>query len=90
MPNEKKSATSAISPAVTAARGTSIIVPHSRCSIRCPASSITFPAAGSSSCRICSSSGLVATSGIMISTFGSPPSALTAVAASRMARTCMA
>ena len=90
MPNEKNSAASAISPAVTVARGSSIIVPHSRWSSRTPSARSTSAATGSSSARICSSSGLVATSGIMISTFGSRPSCLTRAAASQIARTCIA
>ena len=47
-------------------------------------------ATGSSSARIWASSGAVATSGIMISTFGSWPAFFTSTAASTIARTCIA
>ena len=89
VPKEKNSATSAISPATRAARGSSIIVPHSTWS-SWPASLRIWRATGSSSSRTWDSSSRVAASGIMISTIGLPPSALTLAAASMMARTCMA
>ena len=89
VPKLKKSATSAISSARTAARGVSIIVPIVMSSLRrdpCIASaiaSVTQPRASAISAR-------VTVSGIMISTTGLPPALARSSAASTSARTCMA
>ena len=85
VPNEKKSAYSAISSARSAARGSSIIVPQ-RYSIAGASSSITR----SVSSRSRRSSSWNATSGCMISTSGaSPVRSCTAFAARAIARTCI-
>ena len=89
MPNEKKSAASAIRSAVSAARGSSIMVP-TRYSIGAPASANTALAMRSTWARVMSSSRLVPISGIMISgTTGAPVSRPISSAASKMARACI-
>ena len=89
VPNEKNSADWAISPAVSAARGTSIIVPM-RIVMSMPWSPHTSASTFSDSSRIASSSCTAPTSGIMISGRGSPPALRRSQAASAMARTCIA
>ncbi len=79
VPKEKNSADLAMSPAVTAARGTSIIVPMSAWT-SLPVSALTSASTCSAASLVISSSCTVATSGIMISGRGSPP-ALTRSAA---------
>ena len=86
VPKEKNSAASAIWPAVSAARGSSIIVP-----IRC--SSVDARSRSRTSARPARPSSLDqlellhgATSGIMISGRGSPPALIRSAAASRIAR----
>ena len=66
MPNEKNSAAWAICPAVSAALGTSIIVPIRVCPLT-PVSSATSRSTCSASSRAASSSCTAPTSGIMIS-----------------------
>ena len=103
VPKEKKSATSAISPARRAARGVSIIVPMVTSSLprlAVPAlapldglgagSLLTSATASSTQPRASASSSRVTVRGIMISTMGCPPSATRWRAASISARTCMA
>ena len=89
VPNEKNSATCAIWPAVSAARGTSIIVPISVCTL-VPVSAATSASTRSVSSRATSSSCTAPTSGIMISGCGSPPAATRSAAACAIARTCIA
>ena len=86
MPNEKNSAASAICPAVSAARGSSIIVPigNRRVQPFASATSLSTPAASS---LTSSSSWIDPTSGIMISARGSPPIRWRKQAASAIART---
>src|SRR5579885_1393951 len=85
VPKLKKSATSAICPAVSAARGSSIIVPNLYCT--CPPSSDVISLATASSWRRTSRSSLTCpTSGIMIFGWSLMPSFATFAAASRIAR----
>ena len=72
MPKEKNSAACAICPAVSAARGTSIIVPISVCT-EVPVAAATSASTFSASSRAASSSWTAPTSGIMISGRGLPP-----------------
>ncbi len=88
VPKEKNSAASAIWPAVTAARGSSIMVP-SLMSSWTPVDWATSASTRSHSSRTSSSSWTVPTSGIMTSGRGSAPASLRSAAASAMARTCM-
>ncbi len=87
VPKEKKSALAAMRPAVSAARGSSIIVPIGMV-ISTPASVVSFLISASASSRTMSSSRTEPTSGTMISTFGSLPAFFCAMAASVMARIC--
>ena len=90
VPKLKKSASSAISSARSAARGVSIIVPMDdlRLLLRAPAVASAMPS--STQRRASASSSRVTVSGIMISTIGLLPSAVSSAAASIRARTCMA
>ena len=89
MPNEKKSAYSAISPARSAARGSSIIVPIEISSSRAGSSS-SSAMTSSTSARMRRSSSAKATSGIMISTWAASPRPARASAPRTIARTCIA
>mmetsp|Transcript_16591 Transcript_16591/g.40525 ORF Transcript_16591/g.40525 Transcript_16591/m.40525 type:complete len:446 (+) Transcript_16591:553-1890(+) len=88
VPKLKKSATLAISPAMSAARGISIIVP-TRNSILSLRSANTSSATRRTSPAWCSSSGTDPTRGTMMSGIGLPPAAFTLSAASMMARACI-
>ena len=103
VPNEKNSASSAISAARSAARGVSIMVPMStsRAPLAAGAlaplrpldgvpSSRAVATAASTHDRASAISSRVTVSGIMISTMGCPPAATRSRAASISARTCMA
>ena len=88
VPKEKKSATSAISPAVIAARGTSIIVPTVNGTLTL-VFSMTARATCSTSSRRMRSSLTAPTSGIMISGSTFTRSRASSQAAWMMASTCM-
>ena len=88
VPNEKNSAVSAISSAVRAPRGISIIVP-TRYLIFCPVSFCTNSATRCTISTWLSSSFLKPTSGIMISGFTLMPAFCTLAAASKTARACI-
>ena len=88
VPKEKNSASSAISPAVSAARGISIIVPNLYGTLT-PASFCTASATGFSSAWTARSSATVPASGIMISGRASTLRLRRLQAASMIARTCM-
>ena len=88
MPNEKNSASDATCSAVTAARGTSIIVP-TRYSTRTPAFAITSSATRRTIAAWSLSSATCPTSGIMISGITRTPRRATSHAASKMARACI-
>ena len=88
VPKEKKSATSAISPAVIAARGTSIMVPTVNGTL-IDALSMTARAVCSMSSRRMRSSAAVPASGIMISGNTLTRSRASSQAAWMMASTCM-
>ena len=88
VPKEKNSASDAISPAVSAARGISIIVPNLY-GTATPFSFCTSSATGLSSACTSRSSASVPTSGIMISGRASIPRLRRSQAASMIARTCM-
>ena len=103
MPKEKKSASSAISPANRAARGVSTMVPMVTSTWPVGAglaprpfdglalpSAATSATASSTHWRARASSWRLTVRGIMISTTGCPPSATRWRAASISARTCMA
>ena len=89
VPNEKNSATSAISPAIERGAGrldhrADEVVDRARLR-RANVTSATSRTQPSSEREL----GSVTMSGIMISTLGSPPARLRASAASRIARACM-
>ena len=86
VPKEKNSADSAIRSAVSAARGSSIMVPIANPKGQ-PFLASTSRRTRSASARVKSNSAAVATSGIMISALGSLPRARSAQAASAIART---
>ncbi len=88
MPKEKNSAEPAISPAVSAARGSSIIVPN-RYGTSTPSSCMVSLATRSSSDRSRFSSLAKPTSGIITSGRTCTPSLATVDAARKMARTCI-
>ena len=88
MPKEKNSADLAISPAIIAARGTSIIVPIMVCTWT-PVSSSTSASTFAVASRAISISCTDAVSGIMTSGFGSLPAFFSSAAACAIARTCM-
>ena len=91
VPNEKKSASSAISSARRAARGVSIMVPMSTLIFFLALAAVAASAMASSvQPRAKPSSSRVTVSGIMISTIGLPPFLVRSAAASIRARTCMA
>src|ERR1019366_1967700 len=83
VPNEKNSAGTASSPAIRAARGSSIIVPNVKGTGR-PAFVSISRATPSTILRVVSSSARVIASGIMISGDTAMPSLVTCTAASRM------
>jgi hypothetical protein len=88
VPNEKNCASAAISSAVIAPRGTSIIVPTRYLTLT-PCSFITSPATRSTIAFWSRSSFTCPTSGIMISGTTFSPSLLSWQAASMMARACI-
>lgn len=88
VPNEKKSADWAISSAVTAARGSSIIVPIG-ISSSTPSASATSAIVCSAKARNLSSSGFTDTRGIIISGLGSRPCFFNCAAAVAIARICI-
>mmetsp|Transcript_40600 Transcript_40600/g.79489 ORF Transcript_40600/g.79489 Transcript_40600/m.79489 type:complete len:446 (-) Transcript_40600:1203-2540(-) len=88
VPNEKKSATFAISPAISAALGISIMVPTRKLT-RSPCSRNTSSATRRTRLLWCSSSLTDPTRGTMMSGTGVWPAFLTARAASMMARACI-
>ena len=88
MPNEKNSAICAILSAMSAARGTSIIVPI-RYGTGTPISAMTPSPTAFVLSYISFISPIVPVSGIMISGSTRTPCSRTVHAASRIARTCM-
>ena len=84
VPKEKNSAASAISSAVTAARGSSIMVPILCGTVDPALARSTSAATARITARTSASSRTVATSGIMISGRGSPPASIRSAAASRI------
>ena len=88
VPNEKNSASRATWPAVTAARGTSIMVP-TRYSILTPWSVMTSSATRRTTAAWWRNSSTCPTSGIMISGITLMPRFVTSQAASKMARACI-
>jgi len=88
VPNEKNSANSAICAAISAARGTSIIVPIRYFTVT-PVSAMTPSATRLVCWKVSFISPTVPVSGIMISGSAWTPCSTTVQAASMMARTCM-